>query len=694
MDPWTIGGLVGLFNGIFGRSSSAAMQDKQMAFQMAMQRRQFTEAARLQLEIRELTARESKQAREETFKNQEKILLLQSEIAKWPLKVPPQTLCSEVAACWRERRQVPLHILMGPIKAARPGGFDLSAYYSLALKSLAEFLSRYFSMNDELRPVKLLTDAFISSDPGTAEISFIHKFMKGVPLAVILPRLDENEIVMSCAIAGIGSIDHPVFKELFRINTLDVYLQALEKADESWQRMRDSVPPNALMDQLHNQLNEFKTLRNNNPHASAEDYHNWVLQPFLKDDLDSKNKSIRPYVVEAFKTCVGDACKIITTLVSDAYYLVSSSLSPRFPELCGQNLRGNPALMQAVMDVFNLLPEPRQGEANARIPLLHAQLCDAYAKGGFDSQAQQEYDKGVRAVKEIWDSPHEREWLLIEDLSAAVKSLSAQTRFSSASLAPYVSQCRDFSPKEMYAIGKECYAKHTEDECRRALLWFESSARRGYAPALFTTGKIYEMGIGTARDTERAADYLLAALKSDLKEAYPSVPFVLHRLIERSDYSEAISLCTRVLSRSHATPREVHDECIAAGCALIVSQASSVLDASLTGGFLRECGLLDEIRLEHWPAAMGVLEEETGAGNGYAREVYTILLFNLYEPSCISLFAENPSTTPCKALYDSPLRKERNVIFDYLQYNVAQCSELGTPRHHELERLMNMVSSK
>lgn len=681
MDPWTIGGMIGLFNGLVGRESSEAMQEKQMAFQMAMQQRQMQQVAQLQNEMRELAAKEATQARQDSFMQQERMLTMQAFLNKWPMNTPPDVFLRRFAECEAKGQQPPMHLMIARSASLRLGAVDMAKPFDDAVKSLAVYISEHYSLNGKQRPVQILDNIFNTADIGASEILMIHQIFRYVPTIILIPRVSEGNYILTCAMCGIGDMENHELREIYRCNAMELYYATIQRECDHWQAIKQGLPENLEMEGLCQVMKELNEAKENNRHLAPEDFEKYVLPAYNKRIEQYKNTFATP----VFKACVGmikSSCKVISTLVADAYYLMDRDTPPLFPRLCSEEIKESPLLMQTAVGIFRNMIEAAPSTTKA--PLRHARLCTAYHEGGLLQEAVSEYEKGETALRQLWQNPEEKEWLLLDDLSEGVQLLHKQNVLKPhSSLKKYADILQENSPQTMYEKGAEYWTEPKQQE--KAMPWFQKAADAGYGRAAFTMGRLHEKGLYVQQDPRLAAAYYRTALKQGVKQALPFTPYVAKQLIREKQYIEAFTECLDFLSATE--DKNVRDELSAIMCALILSEASSSLPTTKVRDFLQHQGI--DLRFSTSPvmSAIGIIEAETQSDNLFTREVYTALLLNQLPNCSMSLLAESDDLYPHSSVPD--FGKSKDELKEFIEYNIRACEKNQSCRYNELRRLYN-----
>lgn len=681
MDPWTIGGMIGLFNGLVGRESSEVMQEKQMAFQMAMQQRQMQQAAQLQNEMRELAAKEAAQARQDSHTQQEKMLSMQAFLAKWPLKTPPDVFLRQFTEYEERGQQPPVHLMIARAASLRLGAVDMARPFDDAVMSLAVYMSEHYSLNGKQRPVQILDNIFNTADIGTSEILMIHQIFRYVPTIILIPRVSAGDYILTCAMCGIGELEQPQLREIYRCNAMELYYATIQRECDHWQAIKQGLPENLEMEGLCQVMKELNEAKENNRHLAPEDFEKYILPGFNKRIEQYKNTFVTP----VFKACVGminSSCKVISTLVADAYYLMDRATPPLFPRLCAAEIKESPLLLQTAVSIFRDMIEATP--SSTKEPLLHARLCSAYREGGLLQEAAGEYEKGENALQRIWQNPEEKEWLLLDDLSEGVQLLQQQHALKPhSSLKDYSDILRATSPRIMYENGIKYWEIPKQQE--NALPWFQKAAKAGYGPAAFTMGRLHEKGIYVQQSSYLAANYYRTAWQQGVKQVLSYTPYIIKQCIREKRYAEAFSEGLSYLAK--AEDKKVSEELTAIMCALIISTAAPTLSSGKVRGFLEDYGIDFQFSTSPVMAALGVIESETANDNPYAREVYTAFLLNQLPNLSLSLLAESDDLYTHSSLLK--FSKNRDELEAYIESNIGTCEKVHSSRCEELRCFYN-----
>lgn len=681
MDPWTISGMIGLFNGLVGRESSEAMQEKQMAFQMAMQQRQMQQAAQLQNEMRELAAKEAAQARQDSHAQQEKMLSMQAFLAKWPLKTPPDVFLRQFTEYEEKGQQPPVHLMIARAASLRLGAVDMAKPFDDAVMSLAVYMSEHYSLNGKQRPVQILDNIFNTADIGTSEILMIHQIFRYVPTIILIPRISAGDYILTCAMCGIGELKQPQLREIYRCNAMELYYATIQRECDHWQEIKQALPDNPEMEGLSQVMTELRDAKKNNTQLTPEDFEKYILPGFNKRIEQYKSTFATP----VFKACVGmihSSSKVISTLLADAYYLMDRATPPLFPRLCSTEIKESPLLLQTAAGIFRDMIEATP--TTTKEPLLHARLCSAYHEGGLLQEAASEYEKGESALQRIWQNPEEKEWLLLDDLSEGVQILQAQHDIKPHSpLKDYSDILRETSPRTMYEIGKKYWKLPKQQE--NALPWFRKAAEAGYGPASFTMGRLHENGMYVQQSSCLAANYYRTALQQGVEQVLPYTPYITKQSIREKRYAEAFSEGLSFLAKTE--DKKVSEELTAIMCALIISTGSPTLPAGKVRCFLEDKGI--DLRFSTSPvmSAIGIIKAETQCDNLFTREVYTALLLNQLPNCSMSLLAESDDLYPHSSVPN--FGKNKDELKEYIEYNIRTCEKEQSSRHMELRRFYN-----
>lgn len=332
MDPWTVGGLVGVFNGLVGVGNSRDLQQKQMAMQVAIQNRQIVETARLQKELKKLSLAESAEARKQNFEHQ-CLMAKEKRIQEaWPLKsLTIDHFVRKFAQYADSEDGIPLQLIIAQSSTMRVVGLDLASIFKNSIDNFVNYVSEHYSMNKKDAPVELYTAAQSLS---LNEIRTLHDVLMGIPTIILQPRCDNVDFVLEVALWGIGRTTQVQTREVYRCNMQEVFYEVLDRAVLNWKKVRATgvVPPNEQWDALSSLLEEEKKkiAVAKQSGLSETDIDKFIRQNY-RSKYDAYSRLLSVELYNAYSDMVRSSCKVVGTLVADSYYLLIKGRTPMFP---------------------------------------------------------------------------------------------------------------------------------------------------------------------------------------------------------------------------------------------------------------------------------------------------------------------------------------------------------------------------
>ncbi len=311
-----------LYNGYKTRKNADEQRAKQEAFQLIVQQNQRDETARLQREMRDASAEDSRMSQERNFLHQQQQAEWKALSSGWPLLIEPGFQLKRFEKIKKKGQIIPLQVFI--IEDASLTVPSLHEFYSLfrtleqkIVQQMSSLCSRNAECSIEVHTHSLKYPATFF---GESHISNIYSLYSDVPTVLLTVRFSQDRLLFDSTFWGIGDIASPQF-----LHVLDFDMQ--EWGMNQCRISSDNQESNLILGQnSFRQYAEFCKLQEQfrrelqSGNFSMADYRTFIL-PELKRSYKNLPESV---LMEQTEQLVDKLNCILTTWVaaiSDVYFL-------------------------------------------------------------------------------------------------------------------------------------------------------------------------------------------------------------------------------------------------------------------------------------------------------------------------------------------------------------------------------------
>lgn len=380
--------LVSSVNSRMSLAANEEEQKKNREFQEAMQKKQWLHAESLQREMREMTRRNFL----EQIEHQRQTADLQALEQRWPLPASsPRLIINEFNDYLKSGKPIPLQLIVVENGDLSKPPLSIRSQVRNAINELNKFMSFHYGLNSEFA-VKVHDTDKAGATFGSSEVDTIFHIFKVAPTMILTSRVYGSEYVLECWFWGSGIAEKPGMVEIFRCDVEELQISVLKKIAEEWKsskvQLGVSDPDKDALVDLMGRI-EAERLRLIQCGATPEQLQEYANKPFVSEiqaftnvsKSTGKTVNAVPFVRkinEAIEQSLLSSFKICSALLSDAHFLLEYKASPRFMQICAEELRTLPDLRCAAEkffdDAMKKLPDyQRSGKA-----LMHARMAIAY----------------------------------------------------------------------------------------------------------------------------------------------------------------------------------------------------------------------------------------------------------------------------------------------------------------------------
>ncbi len=534
-----------LLNGSLTRASSEESQQKQMEFQAAMQARQWEETARLQREIQALTVKDARENARLAWQRQQQTLTDQAMLASWPFIEDPFTLRNNFQKSIEEGRPIPLQILIptDPKTLTIKGKISLDSAMKQVLTDIANFLGSHYPHNAESRtPICLRTGLKGNAAFEPSHLNILYEVFHVAPTIVLLPGCIDNSFRIQVAYwDGTDANKHfspSMQNEVFRCDVAELQIEALRVEAREWEKKKNDFDlQDEQKDELLNIVKEETALiqKKKSLGMTDADVYKYIRPGYERRYLECYKK-LQISLDYEVNSMLKDACQATIALLSDLHYLTHGGYTPKFPQICSQQMQRFPELKSGAEYLFNAALNNRALPEH-RLPLYHARLAESYS-GTDGALAQNHAREGLKLLKNIVLNPSDKGWENIPELRSAVQTLSTTENDQ------YLDDClREINcpPNELTERGAKAYAEKKYADAYG--LWLRA-AQLDYLPACNNLAQLYWHGVGTRRDMAQAAYYFEKAMVGRYQPAFlKGAHVVVTHYLNEGDWGKAFDYC-------------------------------------------------------------------------------------------------------------------------------------------------------
>ena len=399
-------------------AANAEQQQKNMEFQEALQKKQWSHAEKLQQEMREMTRRNFL----EQIQHQQQTADWQDLAQRWPLPATsPRLINKEFDEYLQAEVPIPLQLIIVENGDLGKGPLAIRLQIRNAINELNKFMSAHYGRNSAYA-VKIYDTDKAGANFGAAEVDTVFQVFKVAPTMILTIRVEGSCYRMECWHWGSGSVIKPAMAEIFTCNVQDLQLGILRQIAAEWNIIKSQLQledpdKDELVDLIRRIDTEQKRLIQNG--ASPELLQEYTYKPFLPEiaqfttpnaPATDKSKKINaaPFIHKinaGIEQSILSSFKICSALLADAHFLLEYKTAPRFMQICADELQTTPQLMHQAESFFtaalNALPDYRKMDT----ALMNARMATAYQEADRPEEALL-YTKKCSRLLEQMVSPH------------------------------------------------------------------------------------------------------------------------------------------------------------------------------------------------------------------------------------------------------------------------------------------------
>lgn len=534
-------------------ANAQAMQAMNQQFQEALQERQWERTSRLQLQLRELAAREAASAQERAFAHQEEVINQQAFLNSWPLSLPPAALLGEFARSTPHAGVLPLRILIAEpnVQHQTPTGSRIPALMQNAVDDVVKMMSSYYAVQCGERPVQVYTKV---QKPGTAmgttQIQAIFRVFGSVPTIVLLPKLSVTaDFSIDCAYWGIGSATLPSMAEVFKCNLDESSDQCLEKLAVEYRAMRENGwqadKYEELLSLVEQKERQEKECRNN--HFSPRQTQMYTEQ--VRDSIRKlARKSFIAELNDEVERLISCAFKLNMSMLADSHFLLEYGTAPIFPLLCQQEISQSPLLQERADEFFNRSIEAGVcGYTCTRAPLLQAKLAHSYISADNKPLAREHYRRGLSCLKSYMGNVEcgKPMWLGNRDFCESVEKLA---EIHGGEADDFLSSRREELGMPADKLTRCAADLYKDGDVAGACMLWRRAVDLGYAPAANNLAQMYDCGSGVPHDPAAACGLFALAVDAGVESSYRFANRTGNLLLQRGEWAHAFEHYTKYLA--------------------------------------------------------------------------------------------------------------------------------------------------
>lgn len=528
-------------NGMASRQSSSSLQAKQMELQEALQKRQWEQSSTLQRELQEANIREARLRQQETMENQQRLAQDQAFRATWPLQVLPHVIHQQMMDWMQSSSQLPLYIIISSSSSLNQQGVQLGPLVKNTLLKIAHMLGTHYGLNSD-SPVQ----CYVSDKEIDAQgVSNIFEVFKSCPTMVVCPQcIGGSHFSLSCHYWGVGDSSRPRYTEILSCDIKVMHREELRRIGREWPEKREllQLDSDPVKDKLAELVRrEDETLSEKKQLGATEEELSLYVQPSFDKEYNDKEilSTFGPHLNKLMGDSITAACNVSIPLLADSYYLLEHRKSPKLLSICHEEVRRFPELLPFASNFFGEIVHQYSGQSY--LPLMLAQLAQAYRLAGHEKESLKLYESGVDKIKELLPPQEGYSWLLLPEFEQGIKALSEMAKNTDCNPLSEYNHILGCTSEDLNRLAVESYKKnHLREACG---LW-HLSAEKGNSKAAYNLAQIYENVPDRRID---AAKYYLQAFSGGYHKP-EKIYFSASQLTKRGEWSDAFVLWVHLLT--------------------------------------------------------------------------------------------------------------------------------------------------
>ncbi|GAB1544572.1 hypothetical protein NUACC21_72480 [Scytonema sp. NUACC21] len=307
----------------------------------------------------------------------------------WPLRLSP----SQILASNSNHGCTPLKIFLAPPKV-NFDRYDRSEedIFNLELmlaEGLRDFLNKYYSLQNPIRPTELLAGAWDSKRfHSESSIKALFGMLKTEPILILESEADGDYLNFRIGYWGIGQENY-YYKTISRLPYKEIVFWSAKNRALEWKKIRDELIS------LGEDLEVINSIGKDNAAnlEILEKEEKWKAKGIDVSKLSLQYQVNRQDVEKLCQVLI--TCHILaTSWIADSYHLIHHDVPPLLPELLPNLLKDDLDLtsLQAIVTGYKQLYQALEVERRYWIPELALQLAQSLSHFSDPSWAKEQVD--------------------------------------------------------------------------------------------------------------------------------------------------------------------------------------------------------------------------------------------------------------------------------------------------------------
>lgn len=521
--------LVSSINSRKSLAANAEQQELNRQWQDAQQQRQWRHAEMLQDKMREMTRQNFLAQLEQQRTSFDLQMLNQS----WPLpSCPPNIIIKEINDYLSASEPVPLQLIVVENGDLSKGPLAIHHQVRNAINELNKFMSAHYGRN-AAQSVKVYDTDRPGANFGAAEVSTLFQVFQLAPTIVLTSRVNGAEYVLECWYWGSGNAVRPVMAEIYRCNVDELQLEVLMNLAHGWINTKERLgiedaDKDYLVDLMGRIENEKQRLKTRG--ASPEEIREYSLKPFWgelssfttlaspKAGTNAPRVDARPFIRainQGIESRILASFKICASLLCDAHFLLEQKASPKFMQICAQELAETPQLMSQAERFFDAALEALPDTSKADRAVMYARMAMAYQ----DTCRQEEAERCISLSSEQLQSMVDPESFALEASDEMNECVAELRQIRGAELiAPWINRCERVVSGD--DLNRHAIGLFKKGRRREALDVWRRAGRQGHTKSMHNLTQVLEDEKKMEESREWGAKAILAGYEPLKSRSY------------------------------------------------------------------------------------------------------------------------------------------------------------------------------
>lgn len=349
----------------------------------------------------------------------------------WPLRLSP----SQILESYSGNGRTPLKIFLAPPKihfdTHDNRGEDIANIELRLAEGLRDFLNKYYSLHNPIRPTEFLAGAWDSKRfHSESSIKALFGMLKTEPILILESEVDGDYLNFRIGYWGLGQENY-YYKTISRLSYKDIIYQSAKKRALEWKIIRDELI------ELGEDLAEIDYLGGDNAInlAILEKEEKWQAKGIDVSKLSLQYQVNRQDIEQLCQVLI--TCHILAaSWVADAYHLIYHDVPPLLPELLPSFLKDitDSKSLQVIATGYIQLYQAIEVERHYWIPELALQLAQSLLNLPEHRWAKEQVDYSIKT------------WLQLRKISPHIRSHPLQAMESALRVEDekYVEKLREY----------------------------------------------------------------------------------------------------------------------------------------------------------------------------------------------------------------------------------------------------------